>query len=121
MGKLRTALLVAVALVTILGSLQTISLQAATPTLVQHVSTSTNQLERGNTFIISLPNLALQNNCLILALTYSSSSSLYGKNYRQPRNEHVGRRADHQQRQPHDVAVLRAWRQVRHADDYGDI
>jgi hypothetical protein len=53
------------------GSLQAVAI----PTLVQHVSTSTNQGEKGNTFIINLPNPALANNCLILALTYSQSSS----------------------------------------------
>ena len=68
-----TALFVALTLVTILGC--PLTLAAATPTLVQHVSTASNQLERGNGFIIVLPNVALPNNCLILTLTYASSSS----------------------------------------------
>jgi hypothetical protein len=48
---------------------------ASPPTLVQHVSTSTNQNENGNTFIINLPNAALLNNCVIMAVTYRTSSS----------------------------------------------
>jgi len=48
---------------------------AAVPTLVQHVSTSTNGTERGNKFIINLPNAALADNCLILALTYAQSAT----------------------------------------------
>lgn len=61
------------------SSLQAVSIlqssAASTPTLVQHVSTSTNQNENGNTFIINLPNPALLNNCVIMSVTYRTSSS----------------------------------------------
>jgi hypothetical protein len=75
-GTLPTALLVALTLIAILAPWRRTSLQAAsTPTLVQNLSTSTNQGENGNTFIMNLPNPALVNNCLILALTYAHATN----------------------------------------------
>src|SRR5262245_147342 len=68
-----SALFAAVALIAISGWPRTLA--AATPTLVQHVSTASNQQERGNGFIIVLPNAALANNLLVVTLTYASSSS----------------------------------------------
>jgi hypothetical protein len=74
--RLPTALLVTLMLMTVLAPWRKTSVQAAsTPTLVQNVSTSTNQSENGNGFIINLPNAALANNCVILTLTYQHSSS----------------------------------------------
>jgi hypothetical protein len=71
-SKPRTTLLVALTLVTILAPWRRTSLQAASiPTLVQNLSTSTNQAESGNGFVLNLPNAALANNCLILTLTYA--------------------------------------------------
>lgn len=74
-SKQSTALLIALALLAGLARWQGTTLQAATtPGLVQHVSTSTNQNENGNKFVISLPNPALANNCLILTVTYAQGS-----------------------------------------------
>jgi hypothetical protein len=69
---LRTTLSVALTLTAVLGPWGQASAQAAsTPTLVQTLTTSTNQLNTGNGFIINLPNAALANNCLILTVTYN--------------------------------------------------
>ena len=51
---------------------------AATPTLVQHVSSSANPVgvaSAGNVFKFALPNAVQAGNCLILGLTYAWSSN----------------------------------------------
>lgn len=48
----------------------------ATPTLVQHVLTNSNEnFESGNNFTVVLPNPTLAGNCIVLFLTYQYSGS----------------------------------------------
>jgi len=76
LGQRSTASVIALALLAALLRWPGTPLHAATtPVLVQHVSTSTNQSERGNKFVIKLPNAALAGNCLILTLTYAQSAA----------------------------------------------
>jgi hypothetical protein len=51
----------------------------ASPTLVQHVASSTNPLGigiSGNNFKFTLPNNVLAGNCLILGISYANSGTL---------------------------------------------
>src|SRR3977135_397660 len=67
-----TTLCLTLTLTAFLGTWGQASVEAASiPTLVQTFTTSTNQFNTGNGFIINLPNAALANNCLVLTLTYN--------------------------------------------------